>query len=271
MRTKIILALGLAVLSSACDKKAEGQTVAVVNGEEITAAELNAELASARLPEGMSQKDARARVLQAIVDRRLVAQQAKKDGIDKSPDFLNRQRRMNEDLLINMYASRQIDTAQLPSPQQVQNFEASRPEMFANREQWNLDQVRFKAPTDAAVKAKLDQAKSIDEVVQVLTAAGVQFQRQKNRLDTAVIPHNMYGQIKTSTPGEPFVVPVGDQMIASVITSREPAPLLGEKARPIAVAAIRREQAAKLMQDRLKSLQQAAKIEYKEGYAPATK
>jgi len=73
VRTKIILALGLAVLSSACDKKAEGQTVAVVNGEEITAAELNAELASARLPEGMSQKDARARVLQAIVDRRLVA------------------------------------------------------------------------------------------------------------------------------------------------------------------------------------------------------
>ena len=49
MRAKIVLAVGLALMASACDKKAEGQTVAIVNGEEITAAELNAELASANV------------------------------------------------------------------------------------------------------------------------------------------------------------------------------------------------------------------------------
>jgi hypothetical protein len=143
--------------------------------------------------------------------------------------------------------------------------------MFAKREQWNLEQLRFRAPTDAAVKKRLGEAMTMDAVVKILTDAGIEFTRQKNRLDTAVIPHDLYGRLASSKPGEPFIIPVGDQMVASVVTSREPAPLAGQQARPVAVAAIRREQAAKLMQDRLKALRQAAKIEYKEGYAPAKK
>ena len=271
VRTRTLVAIGLMVMVSACNKKAEGQTVAIVNGEEITAAELNAELANARIPEGADKDQVRTRILQSMIDRRLVAQQAKKDGIDKSPEFLNRQRRLTEDLLLNMYASRQIDTAQLPSPQEVQRYEASRPEMFAKREQWNLDQVRFRTPTSEAVKKQLSDAMSMDAVIKVLTDAGIEFTRQKNRLDTAVVPHDLYGKLASSKPGEPFIIPVGDQMVASVVTSREAAPLAGDKARPIAVAAIRREQAAKVMQDRLKGLRETAKIEYKEGYAPAKK
>jgi peptidyl-prolyl cis-trans isomerase C len=269
VRSGIVFALGMALLVSGCDKKAEGQTVAIVNGEEITAAELNAELGAARLPAGLDKDQARSRVLQAMVDRRLLAQQAKKDGLDKSPEFLNQQRRLTEDLLIKMLASRQIDTAQLPSNQQVERFEAGRPGMFANREQWDLDQLRFSAPTDAAVKARIGEAKSLDDIARALTDAGIPFARQKNRLDTAVIPQNLYGRLATADPGEPFIIPVGNLMIASVVVAREPAALTGEQARPIAVAAMRREQASKLMQDRLKALRQSAKIEYKQGFAPA--
>ena len=269
MRSRIILALSLAIVVSGCDKKAEGQTVAIVNGEEITAAELNAELDNAKIPPGLEKDQARNRVLQQMIDRRLLAQQAKKDGLDKSPEFLNRQRRMNEDLLINMFASRQIDTTKLPSDPEIQRYEASRPEMFANREQWSLDQLRFTMPTDEKVKAKLEAAKSLDEVAKALGEAGISFNRQKNRLDTAVIPHDLYGRLLTVSPGEPFIIPVGNLAIASVVTSREPAAITGDQARP--VAAMRRAQAAKLMQDRLKSLRQTAKIDYKSGFAPQAK
>ena len=269
MRSKLVLAVGLALVVSACDKKAEGQTVAVVNGEEITAAELNAELAAAKLPPGVSKDAARSRVLQTMIDRRLLAQQAKKDGLDKSPEFLNRQRKATEDLLIAMMASRQIDTAQLPSNQEVEQFAASRPEMFANREYWNLEQLRFIMPTDPGLKAKLEQTKTLEQVAKVLTDAGIAFTRQKNRLDTAIIPHKLYGALVSAPASEPFIVPVGNMAVASVVVSREPAPLTGEEARPTVVAAIRRDQASKLMQDRLGALRQSAQIEYKEGFAPA--
>lgn len=268
VRSTILLGIGLALALSACNKKAEGQTVAIVNGEEITAAELNAELAGQNAQQGADKNALRSRVLQAMIDRRLLAQQARKDGVDKSPEYLNRQRKATEDLLISMLASRQIDTAQLPSDQEIQRFEAGRPQMFANREQWNLDQIRFTMPTDPAVKAKLDATKTLDGVAQVLTEAGITFVRQKNRLDTALVPQNLYGQLATSGSSEPFIIPVGNLAVASIITSREPAPIAGEQAKPLAVSAMRREQAAKLMQDRLKTVRQSAKIEYKEGFAP---
>jgi peptidyl-prolyl cis-trans isomerase C len=268
VRSTILLGIGLALTVSACNKKAEGQTVAIVNGEEITATELNAELAGANAAAGTDKNAVRARVLQSMIDRRLLAQQAKKDGIDKSPEYINRQRKMTEELLLGMLAARQIDTAQLPSDQEIQKYEAGRPQMFANREQWNLDQIRFTMPTDPAVKEKLVQAKTLEAVGQVLTDAGIAFTRQKNRLDTALIPQNLYGQLATATGSEPFVVPVGNLAVASVVVSREPAAVTGDQAKPLAVAAMRREQAAKLMQDRLKTVRQSAKIEYKPGFAP---
>ena len=270
VRSKLVLAVGIALMASACTKKAEGQTVAIVNGEEITAAELNAELGNAKIPEGADKDQARSRVLQTMIDRRLLAQQARTDGIDKSPEFLNRQRRATEDLLINMFASRQIDTAKLPANSEIEKFLATRPWIFSQREQWNLDQLRFQMPKDAATRAKLDQAKTMEEVAKVLTDANIAFTRQKNKLDTAVIPQNLYGQLAAAArASEPFIIPIGDQAVASTIVSREPAPITGAQARPIAVAAMRREQASQLMQNRLKSIRDAAKIEYKEGYAPA--
>src|SRR4029079_7147844 len=133
MGQRIVLAIVLACILSSCEKKPGGQTVAVVNNEEITAADLNAELASANLPADSS-KDARAQVLERLIDRRLLAQQAKSDGLDKSPEFLNQQRRATEDLLINLLISRQTNTQQVPSAADIAKFEAAHPGVFAKRE-----------------------------------------------------------------------------------------------------------------------------------------
>ena len=89
MGQRIVLAIVLAFMVSSCEKKPGGQTVAVVNNEEITAADLNAELGNANISATDASKDARAQALERLVDRRLLAQQAKSDGLDKSPEFLN--------------------------------------------------------------------------------------------------------------------------------------------------------------------------------------
>jgi EpsD family peptidyl-prolyl cis-trans isomerase len=265
----MIFALSLALIASGCDRKAEGQTVAVVNGEEITANELNAELANANVPADADKKLVTARVLQTMIDRRLLSQQAREENLDKSPEFLSRQRRLTEDLLIGMLAQRQMNTAQLPAAAELTQFQTSRPQMFAQRQLWNLEQLQYPTPADARVQQRISGTKTLDELANVLTQAGVAFQRSRNRIDTAVIPSDMYRRIVALPQGEPFIVPAGGRSIASVVVAREPAPLAGANARPVAVAAIRRENGAKFMEDRVKSLRQAAKIEYKEGYGPA--
>src|SRR3954462_7795651 len=143
MRRRIIVVAGLMLLASAWQKKASGQTVAVVNNQEITASELNAELTSENASATGNTQQARAQALQGLIDRRLLAEQARSDGLDKSPDFINQQRRATEDLLIRMLLIRQVNSAQVPTSEEIARFESSHPGMFANRETWTLQQLIF--------------------------------------------------------------------------------------------------------------------------------
>src|SRR5437763_5488970 len=181
------------ILLSGCQRKAEGQTVAIVNGQEITVPDLNFALSQAKVPADADKNAVKAQVLQQLVDRRLLAEQARSEGIDKTPEFLNRQREAEEQLLITMLAARRLNTAQLPSDREAQDFIASHPGMFANRETWSLDQIQYSTPKDPAVIAEIQKTHSIDALIAVLQSHKIDFKRQKNRLDTPSGP-------PTSTP-----------------------------------------------------------------------
>lgn len=271
MKYQVIATIAICCLASACNRKAEGQTVAVVNGQEITIPDLNFALEMARVPDTADKKTVRSQVLQQLIDRRLLAEQARKDGIDKTPEFLNRERRADEDLLISMLAARRLNTAQLPSDREIQTFIASHPGMFANREMWNLDQLEFSTPTDQNIVNEIRKTNSIDGLISVLQKYKIAYKRQNNRLDTAVVPPDLYAKLSTLPAGEPFVVPVGNLAVASAIIGREPRPVTGDKAKPTAVDAMRKMQTTKSLQDLLKSLKDSAKIEYQPGYAPPPK
>ncbi len=268
MQKRALVALALLASLTACQKKAEGQTVAVVNDQEITASELNAELANANIPEGADKKAVTNRVLQGLIERRLLAEQAKADGIDKSPEYIARQRRMNEELLIGMLASRSMDTSKLPTDAEIAAFQAKQPQAFAQREVWKLDQLQYDTPQDKAITDRIVATKTLAELAAVLSAARIPFQRASNQLVTSAIPAELYPQLAGLDPGEPFIVPAGGKSVASAIASREPQPLTGPQARTEAVNAIRRQASTTALQQRLKDLKASAKIEYKEGFAP---
>lgn len=262
-----MIAASLAVLS-ACDKKAEGQTVAIVNGEEITLSELNFELSSANIPPGTDKTLARAQVLQSMIDRRLLAIQAKQEGVDTTPDFLTRKRRNEDELLISMLSAQRLKSVALPSARDTDAYIASHPAMFANRQLWDLDQIQYQPPTDPAIQAEVNKTRDFAGLLAVLEKNGVAVARQKNRLDTAVIPAELFQKISALPAGEPFIVRVGDRAIASVITAREPKPIAGDQARPVAAEMMRKEQSTKDMANRVSSLRKAAKLEYQKGFAP---
>ncbi|MCY7281129.1 MAG: SurA N-terminal domain-containing protein, partial [Sphingomonas bacterium] len=253
------------------NNKAEGQTVAIVDGQEITLSELNFELGLANVPPGADKAAARSQVLQSMIDRRLLASQAKQEGVETTPDFISRMRRGEEELLISMLSAQRLKSVALPSVRETDAFIASHPAIFANRELWDLNQIQYQAPADAAVQAEIDKTPSFAALAAVLQKNGITVAQQKNRLDTAVVPAELFQKIAALPDGEPFIVRVGDRAIASVIVAREAKPILGEQARPIAAAAMRKEQSAKDMANRVGSLRKASKIEYQKGFAPPKK
>jgi len=271
MRPIFVMLIAIVAVAPGCSKKAEGQTVAVVNGDEITTAELNADLSAAKLPPGAGGAQARSQVLQAIIDRDLLAQDASKAGIDKSPEFLQRQRELTQNLLIGMLADREGGSAQLPSDAEVASFEAAHPQMFAQHEIWSLDQLRFATPSSASVKEQMKRTKSLQELAKVLSDNKIVATPAKRQIDSAAVPDDMYAKIENLAPGEPFIVDAGGVAVANAITARDAQPVTGDDAKPQAVAIIRKQQTQKLLQDRLKQLRASAKIQYKEGFAPSAK
>lgn len=265
----VLLAVLLA--TGGCNKQATGQSVAVVNGEEISESEINEELTAANVPESVDKKQVLPQLLQRIVERRLVAQKAKEDGIDRSPEYLSRQRRLDENLLIGLYTQRQAESIKPPTPAEIQAFISANPTLFQQRQIFILDQLSFERPADMTLLQQLKNDHSLDAVAATLTRLGISFTKGNGRVDSATLPPQVAGQIVNLPPGEPFVVPSGNNIIVNVITGRQPAALPPEASRQAAANAIRREKLQKLLEGQVNGLRSSAKIEYQPGYEPKAK
>lgn len=254
------------LMTSGCGKKATGQVVAVVNGDEITLDELNAELSSVNLPASADKKLAMRQLLQQIVDRRLLAQTAKEQGLDRDPAYVTQQRRMNEDLLVRMFAKKTADTIPVPTAAEIDKYIASHPMVFGSRTRYKLDQIRFEMPADSSKLKALEADHSMDAIIARLDSMGIKFQRGNSALDSGSVVPAALKQVTSLPPGEPFITPAGRQIAVSVITGTEPLAVPQAQFRPLAVQALRNENLNKIGETRLKEARAKGTIEYQAGY-----
>lgn len=269
---KLVLAATMAVALAGCNKAATGQVVAVVNGDEITLPELNAELAAAQqqgqLPAGADKDAARAAALQRIVDRRLITQAAKADGLDRDPDYLIRQRQMNDGLLVELYAKKAQDTIRVPDATAVDKFIADNPSLFGQRTVFSVDQIRLPAQDQAFLDA-LKPLHTMDEIVALMKSRGITYDRRPAKIDSAQVDPRTLAQVQGLPAGEPFVVATPGGIIISVVTGKESTQLTPDQAKPVAAQMARNQNLGNLLNTRLKDAKAKAKIEYQPGYGPA--
>lgn len=261
------VALGIAI--AGCSKKPTDQVVAIVNGEEISLPELNAELGNAQVPAGVDKKIVQQQLLQRLVDRRLLAQAAKDQGLDRDPAFIVEQRRVMESLLVEKLAKRTNDTIPVPTAADIDKFMAGNPSLFSGRQLYGVDQIAFQTPADASKLRALEPAKTMTEVTAVLQQLGIKFQRANRVVDSATVPPEQMQKILSLPKGEPFVVPSQGQVTVNVITGGKAEPLPDTQARAMAVRALRAQSLAKLGEARLKEARTKGKVEYQDGFAPA--
>lgn len=270
-RIGLVATVALGVALAGCSKKPTDQVVAVVNGEEISLPELNAELGNAQVPAGVDKKMVQQQLLQRLVDRRLLAQAAKEQGLDRDPAFIVEQRRVNESLLVEKLAKRTNDTIPVPTAADIDKFIAGNPSLFAGRQVYNVDQIAFATPADASRLKALEPAKTMGEVTAVLQQLGIQFQRANRAVDSATVPPEQMQKILSLPKGEPFVVPSNGQVTVNVIVGSKAEPLPDTQARAMAVRALRAQSLSKLGEARLKEARAKAKVEYQTGFAPPAK
>lgn len=144
-----------ALLLPACQRQPVGQVVAVVDGDEITRAELAAELRSG----GDTGSSAREAALARLVERRLLARAARADALDKSQDYLIRSRQLADALLVQLLREQVGQAQPAPSDQAVTAFIRTNPAIFGPQASGN-DAIRALASRmlrDRAVAQSLQQ------------------------------------------------------------------------------------------------------------------
>lgn len=269
MNRIISFTCALAALSlTACDKEATGQVAAVVNGEEITLQEINAELGSTPIPEGIDKKVVQQAALQRIVERRLLAQAARDDELDKTPDYLLRERQLRDALLVQLMGQRAERALKVPGQQEIDKFIAENPVMFGERKILAVDRIQFAMPKNLDQLKSLEDDHSMEAVAGRLKQMGIEFNRDATQIDSAALGQQRLQQIRALPAGEPFVIPENGIVTVGVVTGERAEPVPAANARPLAVQALRNKQLSETIEQRLKQSRTNAEIEYQPGFAP---
>ena len=268
---RLALAGAAFIAITACSSEPTGQVVAVVNGEEITQQELNAEIAELPAPPVGDKEAIRRQILQQIIDRRLMAQVAKEDGLDRDPMYVIRERRLKEELLVQMYGVKTADTVRVPDASSVKKYLADNPGKFSQRTAYLVDQISFDFPSDAKILKALEADKSLADVEETLKSFRIDYSKGANSMDSGNIPTPVLNQILSLPAGEPFIIPMQGKVVVSVITGRQPVPTTEQQASPMAAQTMRAESIGKVLRTRLDEAKAKANISYQDGLAPLPK
>ncbi len=177
-----LLAVALLSAVTACGNKdkasgSTSQTLARVDGQEITVHQLNEELARNNVPAG--QKDAVSKkLLDGLVDRQLLDDAASKDKIDRDPNVMAAIDRAKAQIVAQAYLQKRLATVARPTKEDIDKYYADHPDFFAERKQYDLEQIVIhNKDFGAELKAMIAPAKSLDDVAAWLKNHHVEYSR----------------------------------------------------------------------------------------------
>jgi len=279
-RNNAVLAIAsVALLAGACHRPEilggkgappTGQVVAKVAGREITLRELQAELNGVNVTDPKQAKAVQQRALQLIVMRTLMADAARKDGLDKTPDFALQQQRATDGLLAQALEQKVAKAVPAPAPEEIERFISANVNIFAERKIFDVDQIRFARPTDPAVLRGLQPLNTPDQVVAYLTAQHIPFGRADASLDVVGMDPRLVDAITKLPAGDLFVIPSGDVVLVNAIKATRVVPLTGNDATTYATNVLKRQHLQEAVQREIGQIvtEGMKNVQFNPAYAP---
>lgn len=258
----LIVAAGLSACGGKAKEAKPGQALASVNGAEITVLQLNEELQRAGVGPGQ-QEAASKQLLQALIDRQLLQNEAAREKIERDPRVMQAIERAKSLIVAQEYLRKRIGNPPKPTAAEVEDYFNKNPQFFSQRKQFNMNElVIASADLTPALKAAADAAKSLEDVAAWMDAHKLRFARSQVARSTADLSTEMSAQLLRMPKGQLFIVKEGERSLLISIAEIREAPV------PLAVAAPQIEQflVSKRNKDsataELARLRAGAKIEY---------
>jgi EpsD family peptidyl-prolyl cis-trans isomerase len=240
--------LGLVLIATACipiaachipglkgkPKAPTGQVVAVVGDQEITARELNAEMPNLNTTDAKIRRAVQDQVLESIIGRKILADAARKAGVEKSADYVMVRKRAEETLLVQGLQKQMADAVPAPTDDEVSQFVSTNPNLFREHKVFVVEQIRTQGSLPAQVLKKLEPLKTLDEVVSVLQAEKIQFARGGTQLDSLALGPEITALALKVGPSDLFVLPGSQVTLINHLIDIKTAALTGDDAKKVA-------------------------------------
>jgi len=252
-----------ALLLAGCDNKASSQDIAVGDGFKLARAEYAHILSQMPAVPENGMPAARKAVLDKLIDEKLLADAAEKDGVDRESNTVLQLEAARRSLLARAYLEKITRSVAVPTDQAVTDYYQNHRDLFASRVEGSFEQVAFtgdpkiisqyrnRLAADDAVLPELVARAAADKVV----VARSMIERSSDQLPPATAT-----RLKTAQVGDSFLN-AGESAVELVtIRALRPAPLSLAQAKPLISAKMTAENKDRVAKAELEKLRQRAKV-----------
>lgn len=257
----LLTVAGLAACGGDKQKKV-GQALASVNGEEITALQLNEELQRAGVP-AAQQEAASKQLLEALIDRQVVENVALKEKIDRDPKVMQAIERAKALIISQAYMQKKLSGMAPPSKAEVEDYFNKHPELFSNRKQFDMRQLLIASKDmNDALKQVIDKSKSLDEVAAWMESNKIGFARAQVSRTTTDLAPELVAKLQAMPKGQLFIINEGERAMLMTIVDIKDVPVKLAAAAPQIEQYLVNTRAKDAAKQEMERLRAAAKIEY---------
>lgn len=255
----------LALTGCGDDKKIATQVAAKVNKEEISVHQINNVLSRGGNLPPEQMKAASRQVLERLLDQEVLVQKAVEKKLDRDPKTMQAIESARRDILSRAYMESVSAALSKPTPSEVGEFYAKRPELFSERRLYNLQEMTIPGkPAELLPKLQeqLGKAKAFADVAVWLKNQGIAFNGNATTKAAEQLPLELLPRFHQMKDGQIAVVPSNDGVLVVQLVASRGAPIDQKAATPYIEQFLMNQKRIEASNRELKQLRDQAKIEY---------
>jgi EpsD family peptidyl-prolyl cis-trans isomerase len=263
----VLATLAGAVFLAGCGDKKEGVAgpiAAKVNKDEVTVQQVNLVLQQQRNLRPEQADAASKQILERLIDQQLAVQKADDLKLDRDPRVVQQLEAVRREVLARAYVEKIGEAAAKPTPEEIKKYYDAKPALFADRRIYSIQEIGIEARPDQvqALRDQLAASKNITEFVEYLKANDYRFSGNQAVRAAEQLPLNSLDAFARMKDGQAAVVPAPNGVQVVVLAGSRSQPVTEEQARPAIEQYLLNDRKRKLVEEDMKGLRAAAKIEY---------
>lgn len=267
MRLSLITLVAASALLAACgDKKEKGasQTAAKVNKSEVTVHQINFVLQQQRNIRPEQADAASKQILERLIDQELALQKADDLKIDRDPRVVQQLEAAKREIIARAYLEKVGEAAPKPTPEEIKKYYDEKPALFKERRIYSIQEIGIEAKPEqvATLREKLGASKNITEFVEFLKANDFKFSGNQAVRAAEQLPLQSLDAFAKMADGQAMLNQAANGVQVVVLAGSRSQPVGEEQARPAIEQFLLNDRKRKLIEDDVKAMRTAAKIEY---------